>query len=98
MIFMEFGGMKNSGGHIHLMLTLGTVMILLFLHVFFLPYRRLNAAIARGELAAAGKHPGQIRRILGINLILGLTTSIVASIQGDNETKSDEKAGFPRCK
>lgn len=79
MIFMEFGGMKNSGGHIHLMLTLGTVMISLFLHVFFVPYRRLNAAIARGELAAAGKHLGQIRRIIGINLILGLITATVAS-------------------
>ncbi len=79
MIFMEFGGMKNSGGHIHLMLTLGTVMILLFLHVFFVPYRRMNAAIARAELAAAGKHLGQIRRITGINLILGLITAVVAS-------------------
>lgn len=79
MIFMEFGGMKNSGGHIHLMLTLGTVMISLFLYVFFVPYRRMNAAIARGELPAAGKHLGQIRRITGINLILGLITATVAS-------------------
>ncbi|MEQ6342874.1 MAG: CopD family protein [Gammaproteobacteria bacterium] len=79
MIFMEFGGMKNSGGHIHLMLTVGTVMILLFLHVFFVPYRRMNAAIARAELAAAGKYLGQIRRIIGINLILGLITAVVAS-------------------
>ncbi len=79
MIFMEFGGMKNSGGHIHLMLTLGTVMILLFLHVFFVPYRRLNAAIAGGNLPAAGIHLGQIRRIIGINLILGLITAVTAS-------------------
>ncbi len=79
MIFMEYGGMKNSGGHIHLMLTLGTVMILLFLHLFFVPYKRLNAAIAKGELPAAGKHLGQSRRIIGINLILGLITAVVAS-------------------
>ncbi|MDX1252136.1 MAG: CopD family protein [Gammaproteobacteria bacterium] len=79
MIVMEFGGMKNTGGHVHLMLALGIVMILLFLHLFFAPYRRLNKALATADLPAAGKQLNQIRRLVGINLILGLITAITAS-------------------
>ncbi|MFZ5593919.1 MAG: CopD family protein [Pseudomonadota bacterium] len=79
MIFMEFGGMKNTGGHVHLMLTLGIVMILLFLHIFFAPYRRLNKALAAADLPAAGKQLNQIRRLVGINLILGVITAATAS-------------------
>lgn len=78
MIFMEFGGMKNTGGHVHLMLTLGIVMILLFLHLFFAPYRKLNKALAAGNLPLAGEQLNRIRRLVGINLILGLITAITA--------------------
>lgn len=79
MTFVEFGGMKTAGKHIHLMLTLGIVMILLFLHLFFAHYRKLNAALAAKDLPAAGQQLNKIRRMVGINLILGLVTAVVAS-------------------
>lgn len=79
MIFVELGGMKNTGGYIHVMLLLGIIMIALFLHVFFAHYRKLNAVLAVNNIPAAGHQLNKIRRLIGINLILGLITTVVAS-------------------
>src|SRR5699024_592184 len=46
MIFAGFGGMANVGMHVHLMLALGIVMMLLFGHLYFGPFRRLKQAVA----------------------------------------------------
>ena len=78
MIFTELGGMKNVGGHIHVMLLLGTIMIALFLHVFFAHYRKLNNALTAKDIPAAGQQLNKIRRLIGINLILGLITTVIA--------------------
>ena len=78
MIFTELGGMKNVGSHIHVMLLLGTIMIALFLHVFFAPYRKLNHALTAKDMSAAGQQLNKIRRLIGINLILGLITTVIA--------------------
>ena len=79
MTFVEFGGMKNAGKHIHLMLTLGIIMMLLFLHLFFAYYRKLNTALAAKDIPAAEQQLNKIRRMVGVNLILGLVTAVVAS-------------------
>lgn len=79
MTFIEFGGMKTAGKHIHLMLTLGIIMMLLFLHLFFSPYRKLNTALAAKDVSAATQQLDKVRRMVGINLVLGLVTAVVAS-------------------
>lgn len=79
MIFLVFGGFENVGRHVHIMQTIGIAMILIFLHVFFAPYRRMNQAIAAGEFAQAGVELGRIRRFVGINLVLGLLTIVIAA-------------------
>ena len=78
MIFQVFDGFQNVKLYIHIMQAIGIVMILIYMHVFFAPYRRLNQAIATGDFAAGGKHLALIRRLIGINLILGLCTIVVA--------------------
>lgn len=80
MIFSVFGGFALVGLHVHLMHAIGLGMIGIFLHVYFAPYRRMNRAIAAGDFPAAGKNLGQIRRLIGINLILGLITVAVAAL------------------
>lgn len=62
--------------HIHLMFGIGVLMMLLFLHVYFAPYRRLQRAVAAGDEAAAARALGQIRTLVAVNLVLGL--SVVA--------------------
>ena len=46
MIGIGYGGMAAAGLHIHLMQGLGILMVLLFGHVYFAPYRRLSRAVA----------------------------------------------------
>jgi uncharacterized membrane protein len=79
MIFNVFGGFQSLALYIHIMQGIGLVMIAIFLHVFFAPYRRLKKAVAAGNFGVAGKALGQIRRLIGINLILGLVLVVVAS-------------------
>jgi len=78
-IFSIFGGMGNVGMYVHLMLGLGLVMMLIFMHVFFAPYKRLKRAVATEDWPAGGKALSQIRMLVGINTIIGLVTIAVAS-------------------
>jgi uncharacterized membrane protein len=57
----------------------GWVMMLLFFHVYFAPYRRLCRALDSGDLPGAGKQLNQIRRIVGINMLIGLATAMVGA-------------------
>lgn len=79
MILDFFGGMKAVGLHVHLMQGLGWVMILLYAHVYFAPFRRLKEAVITGNWPEGGKQLNQIRRIVGINLILGLSVTAIAA-------------------
>jgi len=79
MVFYVFGGFRQLGLHVHLMQACGWLMILIFLHVYFAPYRRLKAAIAVQDWPAGGRALGQIRRMVGINLILGIVVTVVAT-------------------
>ncbi len=78
MMFRAFGGPAHAGMPINIMQTLGIIMILIFLHVFFAPYRRLNRFVAANDFAAAGKQLTQIRRLIAVNMTIGLITIIVA--------------------
>lgn len=79
MIFSVFGGMGNIGLHVHLMQGLGWLMILLYLHMYFAPFRRMQRAVAAGDWPTGGAKLAQIRRIVGINLILGLVVTLIGS-------------------
>jgi uncharacterized membrane protein len=59
------------------MLALGVVMMLIFAHVFFAPYKKLKRAVAAQDWKAGGGALGQIRMLIGINLSLGLLTIAV---------------------
>jgi len=67
-----FGGLGGSPPFVHLMLALGTVMVLVFLHVYFAPYRRLRVAVSAQDWPAGGKALGTIRKLVGFNLLLGM--------------------------
>ena len=79
MIFMVFGGFGAIGLYVYAMLVLGSVMMLIFLHVYFAPFRRLRQAVAQEDWATGGKALAQIRMLVGINLLLGLATIITAA-------------------
>lgn len=72
MIFSYFGGMAGAQWYVHVMQLLGIIMILLYLHVFFAPFKRLSRAVDAEDFQAAGKSLNQIRLLIGINLSIGL--------------------------
>jgi len=79
MIFTVFGGMADIGIYIHLMLTLGLVMIFLFSHIFFGPYPKLNQAISDSNWPLAGQALNKIRQLIATNLTLGLIVTSIAA-------------------
>jgi uncharacterized membrane protein len=77
-LIIGLGGLRTAGAYVHAMMTLGIVMMLIFVHVRVVSYRRLRAAIERKAWADAGAALGSIRRFVTINLVLGLATMAVA--------------------
>lgn len=79
MIYL-FGGFANLSLYINLMLLLGLVMTLIYIYVFFKCYVPFNRHVAKQEWPAAGAMLGTIRKLVGLNLSIGLLTVAVAVI------------------
>jgi uncharacterized membrane protein len=65
-------GMKNAPIGWHIMLSLGLVMMALFGHLYFGPFRRLKLAVAASDWTEAGRRAGQVSTLAGVNLALGV--------------------------
>jgi len=52
---------------------------LLYLHLYFAPWRRLQKAVRDADWPNAGKHLAMIRKLVAINLALGVVTVLVGS-------------------
>ena len=79
MVFGVYAGFGGIGLHIHLMQGIGILMMLLFFHLYFAPWRRFRAAVVREDWAEGGRQLGQIRTIVTINLVLGLVVVAIAT-------------------
>lgn len=55
----------------HAMSGLGLLMCLIFAHIWFVPFRRLKAAVHASDWPAAGKALGQIHPLVLANFALG---------------------------
>jgi uncharacterized membrane protein len=76
MIALAFGGFAGAPLHVHIMQATGILMMLLFLHLYFAPWRRFSAAFAGSDFAAAATQLNLIRIIVATNLVLGLVTIV----------------------
>jgi uncharacterized membrane protein len=79
MVFTVFGGFAGLPLYVNAMMILGVVMMLLFFHIYFSPFRRLRAAVARHDNPAAARQLGQIRWLVTAGLTLGLVTIACAA-------------------
>jgi uncharacterized membrane protein len=77
MAFLLFGMLASTPAYVHAMATTGIIMMLLFLHLVFAPWRRFRVALDRGAAAEAAKSLNQMRIIVGANLLLGVVTLII---------------------
>lgn len=78
MIFTAFGGFAGVGWYIHIMQGLGIIMILIFLHAFFAPYKRLRQSLKAEDYQSGAKHLASIRRLIGFNLLIGIVVIVSA--------------------
>ena len=77
------GGFAAVGASVHLMTALGLVMASIYGFIVAVPFPRARAAVAASDWVAAGAAITQVRRLVGINLVLGLVTFTVAILGHD---------------
>ena len=72
-----YGG--RAGMPIHAMMGIAALMTLVFLFIRMRPYPRMKTAVAASDWPAAAAQLGVIRRLISVNLILGLVTAVVGA-------------------
>lgn len=80
MIYL-YGGMARVAFHVHIMLVLGLVMMLIFGYVYFACYVPLKLHVANQHWKEAGEMLGRIRKLIAVNLALGLLIVCVVVIR-----------------
>ncbi|MGA7751017.1 MAG: CopD family protein [Gallionella sp.] len=76
MIFL-YGGFFSAPRHVHVMLAVGLAMMVIYGYVFFACYVPLNLLVAKQRWKEAGDMLGKIRKLIALNLTLGLLTVCV---------------------
>jgi len=79
MIYL-YGGFANVALHVHAMLATGLLMMAIFGYVYFGCYKPLSQHVANQRWKEAGEVLGKIRKLIAVNLALGLLTTGVAVI------------------
>jgi uncharacterized membrane protein len=74
-LFGVYGGPASVGWNVHLMMLLGLIMSAVFLLIVFGPYARFRRTTDRTTAAAC---IDRIRKLIGVNLVLGIVTVVVA--------------------
>jgi uncharacterized membrane protein len=77
-MIMLYGGMALVPRYIHVMLLLGIVMALVFGYVFFACYKSFGRMVEAQEWQQAGAMLAKIRKLVAVNLAIGLLTIAVA--------------------
>jgi uncharacterized membrane protein len=77
MITGLYGSFATAPWTVHAMMGLGLLMALLFLVVVFVPYARFRRTTDRARMTS---NIDAIRKLIGINLILGLVTVVIAAL------------------
>lgn len=71
------GGMATAPWQIHAMMGLGLLMSIIFVVIFFGPYRQFRRTIDRNRMASTQNN---IRKLIGVNLVLGILAVIIAGL------------------
>ena len=76
----QYGGMAAMPGFIHMMLLSGIVMMLIFVYLFFSRYKHFKQLVKDEKWPEAGKTLAIIRKLVAVNLLIGLLTISVAML------------------
>ena len=76
--FAMMGQLARVPAYVIVMTVIGVIMSMIFLHIYFAPFARLQRAVAAEDWKAGGAALNQIRILVGTNLLLGLANVAVA--------------------
>jgi uncharacterized membrane protein len=79
MIYL-YGGMAHVPRHVHFMLASGLAMMAIYGYVFFACYVPLSLHVGKQRWKEAAEILGRIRKLIAVNLTLGLLTFCVVVI------------------
>ena len=76
-LFSRFGGFADSPRYLHLMHTIGLIMVGIFCYLYFALYRPFCRLIDRNNAASAPVFLKKIRLLMASNLVLGIAITVV---------------------
>jgi uncharacterized membrane protein len=79
MVLWGFGGFAKIGMYVHLMMGTGILMMLIYAHLYFVPWQRFRRAVTASEWPVAARNIDQIRLLVTVNLVLGLITVVIGA-------------------
>ena len=79
MMMSVYRGPSGAPAYIHMMEGLGLVMAAIYLYLVVRPWQRFKRAVDSGAIADAATGLATIRKIVAINLVLGVAVVIVAT-------------------
>ncbi len=79
MVFIGYGGFAVLPANISLMMGVGVLMTAIFTYIYFGPWQRLRRGVAVADWPGAESSIKRIRRLVGVNLLLGLATVVLAA-------------------
>jgi uncharacterized membrane protein len=77
-LFGFYGGLAYVGWNVHLMMLTGLIMGAVFLLIVYGPYARFRRTTDRATAVAS---IDRIRKLIGVNLVLGIITVVVALLR-----------------
>jgi uncharacterized membrane protein len=81
MLNLHFTGFENAPRYVQVMMGLYVVMTALFIRIQALMLPELRAAVQAQNWPVGAAVLGRIRRLVGINLIVGLVVVVIAAIR-----------------
>lgn len=81
LLHLRFAGFETAPRYVHIMIGLYIAMLALFLRIQFLQLPELRRAIAAQDWPNGGAALGRIRRLVGINLLIGLALVAIAGLR-----------------
>lgn len=81
MLHLRFAGFETAPRYVHIMIGLYIAMLALFLRIQFLQLPELRHAITAQDWPSGGTALGRMRKLVGINLLIGLALVAIAGLR-----------------
>lgn len=81
MLQLRFSGFETAPRYVHIMIGLYIVMLALFLRIRFLQLPVLRNAVQVQDWPAGGAALGRMRKLVGLNLLIGLALVAIAAVR-----------------